>query len=72
MTAKTLDLVGLTEIAQRTNRKRASVHNLISRRKDFPKPVARLAMGPVWLWDDVKTFFVWDDIQPQLPGFENV
>jgi predicted DNA-binding transcriptional regulator AlpA len=56
-TTETLDLVGLTEIAERTSRSRTSVHNLVTRREDFPAPIARLAMGPVWLWEDVLPFF---------------
>ena len=60
-TTNAYDLVGLTEIAQRTNRGRTSVHNLVTRRADFPEPVARLAMGPVWIWDEVKPFFEWEE-----------
>jgi len=61
MSTITIDLVGLSEIAERTHRKRTSVHNLATRRADFPEPVARLAMGPVWDWEDVKTFFTWGE-----------
>lgn len=47
------ELVGLTEIAQRWGMSRQYVWTL-TKWKGFPAPLARLAMGPVYLWVDVQ------------------
>ena len=50
----TLDLVGVTEIAQRAGV--ASINVVYMWRKrhaNFPPPYVELAMGPVWLWESV-------------------
>lgn len=54
------ELVGVSEIAQLlaehgapVTRQRASA---LSRRPDFPEPIARLASGPVWTKDAVRNF----------------
>jgi predicted DNA-binding transcriptional regulator AlpA len=48
-------LAGIREIADLlgVSRQRA---NQIAATKTFPKPLARLAMGPVWRLSDVKTW----------------
>lgn len=47
------DLVGMTEIAERTDKSLQAVSNLATRRPDFPSPVIRLAVGPIFLWSEV-------------------
>lgn len=48
------DLVSASEIATRLGAQRPSVvHDWRRRHPDFPKPVARLALGYVWAWSDV-------------------
>jgi prophage regulatory protein len=56
-------LAGLAEIAglAGVSRQRASQ---ITAHPDFPEPVQRLAMGPVWLEADVKAFLA----TPRKPG----
>lgn len=49
-----MDLVGITEIAQRHGTSPGMVRVWRSRHTDFPKPAALLAMGPVWRWDEVE------------------
>lgn len=53
----TLDLVGVTEIAQRAGV--ASINVVYMWRKrhaNFPPPYVELAMGPVWLWESVEAW----------------
>lgn len=48
------ELVGAAEIARRLGVKKGSVvSDWRQRHPDFPPPVARLAMGHVWVWSDV-------------------
>lgn len=58
-------LVGLAEIAEMlgVTKRSASRYAL---RDDFPTPLVELAMGPVWLADDVEE---WDHARPAVrPG----
>lgn len=48
-------LAGLAEIAGLAGVSRQRASQLASH-PDFPKPVDRLAMGPVWREDDIKMF----------------
>jgi predicted DNA-binding transcriptional regulator AlpA len=50
-----MTLAGIREIADLlgVSRQRA---NQITATKTFPKPLARLAMGPVWRLSDVRTW----------------
>lgn len=48
-----LDLVSVTEIAERLGRTVGAVHQLRRRNEDFPEPLATLATGPVWHYPDV-------------------
>lgn len=56
-------LAGLAEVASLAgvSRQRASQ---LSKHPDFPKPVAELAMGPVWREADVQKFLD----TPRKPG----
>ncbi len=47
------ELVGVAEIAERLAWDRRRVSTYVGRGL-FPEPVAELAMGKVWRWDDVK------------------
>lgn len=49
-----LDIVGVTEIAERLGRSVGAIHQARRRHADFPAPVAQLAIGPVWHWPDVE------------------
>lgn len=49
----TPSLVGLAEVAEILGVNRQRAHQ-IAYTKGFPDPVARLAMGPVWLREDVE------------------
>lgn len=51
-----LDLVGISEIARMRGFSRQRARE-ISKDRDFPEPLARLAMGPVWSRPDVIAFF---------------
>jgi predicted DNA-binding transcriptional regulator AlpA len=53
--AKTSSLIGLTEIAQLLNVSRQRVH-VLRKRRDFPSPIAELAVGPVWNSRDLSAF----------------
>jgi hypothetical protein len=47
-------LVSASEIASRLGvRTSGVVHDWRRRYSDFPKPIARLALGFVWAWPDV-------------------
>lgn len=47
------DLVSVTELATRAGRSINTVQSWRRRRRDFPKPVAELAAGPIWRWPEV-------------------
>lgn len=49
------ELVGVSEVARSLNISRQRV-SALSKRQDFPAPVARLATGPVWRARDLSTF----------------
>lgn len=53
--AERSQLVGTSEIAEILDISRQRVSTL-SRRDDFPEPLARLASGPVWRKGDLSTF----------------
>ena len=53
MTRK-LELVGVTEVREILGVSRQRVHQLVRDRPDFPKPVAELASGKVWLRADIE------------------
>lgn len=53
-----LPLVGLIEIARRAGVRRPVVSDWRRRHADFPKPVAELAVGPVFWWPDVERWLV--------------
>jgi predicted DNA-binding transcriptional regulator AlpA len=48
-----LRLLGLTEISKLIGVSKRTASRYAAR-EDFPRPVAELAMGPVWLADDVE------------------
>lgn len=48
------DLVSVAEIAQRLGRPVSTVQTWRRRYETFPGPLAALAAGPVWDWDDVE------------------
>lgn len=52
----TLDLVGITEIAQRAGTAPGTVQSWRNRHTDFPEPLVRLAIGPVWDWEPVRVW----------------
>jgi len=57
------ELAGLAEVAGLAGVSRSRAGQLAAH-PDFPEPVARLAMGPVWREDDVKAFLA----APRRPG----
>lgn len=63
MTARIPKLAGLAEVAGLAGVSRTRAGQ-IANHPDFPEPVARLAMGPVWREDDVKAFLA----VPRKPG----
>jgi predicted DNA-binding transcriptional regulator AlpA len=51
------ELVGASEIASRLGYKRTVyVHDLRRRYPEFPRPVADLTAGLVWVWADVEAW----------------
>lgn len=48
-----MELVGTTEIAELASVTRAAVGNWVIRDPSFPKPIAELACGQIWLKSDV-------------------
>lgn len=51
------DLVGAGEIADRLGLAHVpSVHNLVRRHADFPKPVALVGQNRIWVWSDVEAW----------------
>ena len=53
-------LAGLAEVAILAGHKSRSRAGQIAAHPDFPEPIQRLAMGPVWLESDVKEFLAVD------------
>lgn len=49
-----MELVGLIEIAQRAGVRRSVVSVWRARYDDFPAPLADLAIGPVFIWEQVE------------------
>ena len=47
------DIVDVTEIAARLRVAVSTVHKWRQRDLDFPDPLTRLAIGPVWPWASV-------------------
>lgn len=47
------DLVSVSEIAARTGRSVHTIQSWRRRYRDFPRPLVRLAAGPVWAWPAV-------------------
>lgn len=50
----TLDFVSASEIADRLGCSVGAVHQVRRRRGDFPLPLVRLAIGPIWSWREVE------------------
>jgi predicted DNA-binding transcriptional regulator AlpA len=50
-----LRLAGLAEVAEMVGVSRRTAARYV-KRSDFPKPVARLRAGPIWLTDDVEAW----------------
>lgn len=50
------DLVGVSEIAQRTNVSSAAVSNWAARYENFPAPTVELNGGKFWLWTDIDSW----------------
>ena len=51
-TVKVDNIVGLTEIAERTGSSKQTVWSWTSR-EGFPEPIARVSGRPVWNWPEV-------------------
>jgi predicted DNA-binding transcriptional regulator AlpA len=49
------ELVGVAEIAEMRGSTTAAAWN-VTKRPDFPEPVKRLSMGPVWLRGEVAVY----------------
>lgn len=66
------ELVGVSEIARLLGRDETPVSrqraSAITARRDFPQPVARLAAGPVWTRDSVRSFVETWDRRPGRPA----
>lgn len=52
-TLETEELVGISEIAERSEVSKQAVTNWVARYSDFPRPIVILASGPVFYWRDV-------------------
>jgi len=50
------ELVGVAELATHYNTSTSTVSNWVYRYEDFPEPVVRLRMGPVWVLGDVEAW----------------
>lgn len=59
-----MELVGVAEVAARLGVKPGTIRQWQRRHADFPQPLARLAAGPVWNWED---FGAWV-AKPRPPG----
>jgi predicted DNA-binding transcriptional regulator AlpA len=55
MTTKSNGLLGVAEIAELYSVSKVTAATW-SRRRDFPKPISQLAMGPVWSENDVRAW----------------
>ena len=53
-----MDLVGLSEIAERAGVRKMTVQQWIQRHNDFPEPFVRLRATPVWSWPDIEQWLV--------------
>ena len=55
-------LVGVAEIAADQGVSGQAVSHWVTRYEDFPEPVVRLAMGPVWMLEDIHEWVTrkWD------------
>lgn len=63
------DLVGSAEIAERLGLAHPEqVHAYRTRYRDFPEPVAQLAIGYVWNWPDIAR---WRERHPARPRQES-
>ena len=49
-----LDLVGLEEIAGRVGVSGSTINDWLERFDDFPTPVVRVRMPPMWRWLEVE------------------
>lgn len=49
-----MDIVDVTEIANRAGTTPGTVHSWRVRHADFPAPYRVLAIGPVWVWGAVQ------------------
>ncbi len=60
------NLVGAHEIAERLDLSFASmVHTWRQRHKNFPQPIAKLSVGLIWDWTQVKE---WHDSRQRMNG----
>jgi len=50
------NLVSVSEVAARSGRSVNTIQSWRRRHPDFPSPSVELAVGPIWLWDDVSTW----------------
>ena len=55
------DLVSVAEVAARSGRTVNTVQSWRRRHRTFPQPIAQLAAGPIWKWDEVA---LWIDRRP--------
>ena len=62
----TLRLLGLTEVAQVLGVSKRTASRYTAR-SDFPAPTAQLAMGPIWLAQDVEAWMRATPIQRGRP-----
>ncbi len=51
-----LDLVDTAEAAQRLGVQPGTIKAWRQRHPDFPPPYKRLAIGPVWIWDNIQAW----------------
>ncbi|HZM72403.1 MAG TPA: PIN domain-containing protein [Candidatus Polarisedimenticolia bacterium] len=49
-------LVSVAEIAERSGRPSNTIQSWRRRHRDFPRPIAKLASGPVWTWPSVEAW----------------
>jgi predicted DNA-binding transcriptional regulator AlpA len=61
-----LRLLGLSEVAQLLNVSKRTASRYVAR-SDFPKPTAELAMGPIWLAQDVEAWMRTTPVQRGRP-----
>lgn len=58
MTSKQLELVGIAEIAKLAGVSRQLVYQWTRRSRDMPKPLAKLACGPIWNGAEIRSWLV--------------